>query len=108
MADIELKRGQTARITFALTDSAGDPFNLAGYTVTLAIAGKGGAPVKRIAATLNSPSSLGTGYFPVVEADYSVLRPGAYLFEVWAYDGDANNIPMLSGTLDVNDVPQRA
>lgn len=108
MADIELKRGQTGRITFALTDSAGDPFDVDGYTVTLAIAKRNGGPIKRISATLNSPSTLGTGYFPVVAADYDVLKPGAYVVEVWAYDGDANNIPMFSGTLDVADVPQRA
>ena len=107
MADIDLKRGQTASITFALFDSVGAAFNLTGYTVTLAIAGKKGE-LKRISATIDSPATLGTGAFPVVAADYATLKPGAYTFEVWANDGGSNNIPMLSGTLDVVDVPQRA
>lgn len=107
MADIELKRGQTASITFSLFDSEGAAFNLTGYTVVLALASTRGAPLKRITATVNSPATLGTGAFPVVVADYDVLKPGSYVFEVWANDG-TNNIPMLSGTLDVADVPQRA
>ena len=106
MADLNLKRGQTASITFALVDSAGAAFTLTGYTVTLAIAGKG--IIKRITGANDSPATLGTGAFPVVAADYATLKPGSYTFEVWAFDGGSNDIPMLSGTLDVDDVPQRA
>ena len=104
MSTIQLKRGQTGSATFTLLTDAGAPFNLAGFTVTLCIASR--QRFERV-ATIDAPSTLGTGSFDFVEADYEKLRPGEYVFEVWATDS-SNTLPVFSGTLEVVDVPQLA
>jgi hypothetical protein len=104
MSDIQLKRGQTGSATFALVTVAGAPFNLAGFTVTLCIASR--QRFERV-AVLDAPTTLGTGKFNFTEADYDKLRPGEYVFEVWATD-TGNTLPVFSGTLEVVDVPQLA
>jgi hypothetical protein len=113
MADFALKRGETRTVTFALFAAGGGAFDVDGYTVTMAIDGSGVHDTK--AATLNTPSTLGTGSFSFTATDYTALKPTLqgtrrvrepYAFEVWAHDGD-ENIPMLTGTFDVVDVPQR-
>lgn len=103
MSDIRLKRGQTGSATFTLLTSAGAAFNLTGFTVTLCIATR--QRFERV-AVLDAPA-LGTGSFNFVDADYEKLRPGEYVFEVWATDA-SNTLPVLSGTLEVVDVPQLA
>lgn len=104
MSDIQLKRGQTGSATFTLLTSAGAAFNLTGFVVTLCIATR--QRFERI-AVLNAPATLGTGSFNFVDADYDKLRPGVYVFEVWATDA-SNTLPVFSGTLEVLDVPQLA
>ena len=104
MSDIRLKRGQTGSATFTLLDDAGAAFDLDGFTVTLCIASR--QRFERV-ATINAPTTLGTGSFEFTEADYEKLRPGEYVFEVWATDL-ANTLPVFSGTLEVVDVPQLA
>lgn len=104
MSDILLKRGQTADITFALVDNEGAPFDLTGYTVSLVIAGR--SVRLQLAATLDSPATLGTGAFRIDAADYAALKPGADVpFELWAVSS-TERTPFLSGVLRVVDVPQ--
>lgn len=104
MTRIQLKRGQTADITFALVGANGAAFDLAGYTVTLVVAGKASA-LRRV-ATLSSPSSLGTGSFRITAADYPLLRAGVDIpFELWAVSASESK-PFLSGVVFVDDVPQ--
>jgi hypothetical protein len=103
-ADIVLKRGQTADVTFALIDVDSAPFDLTGYVVTLAIAGRA-TRLERV-ATLDSPASLGTGRFSFTSVDYDVLRVGVDIpFEMWAISG-ATRTPFRTGVLHVVDVPQ--
>lgn len=104
MTTIRLKKGQTGSATFTLLDDAGAAFDLDGFTVTLVVSG--GTRFER-AATIDAPTTLGTGSFAFVVADYVKLRPGEHPFEVWAHDG-VNNLPVFSGTIEVVDVPQRA
>ena len=104
MADIRLKRGQTGSATFAILTDAGAAFDLTGFTVTLVVAK--GQRFER-AAVLDAPETLGTGSFAFAAADYDKLRPGEYVFEVWAVDVD-DSLPVFSGTLEVVDVPQLA
>jgi hypothetical protein len=107
---IGLKNGQTATINFTVLNSDGSARDLNGFTVTMSVAGGKGVKFNR-AATLNSPNTLGTGYFSIVRGDYDInLKPAKYDFEIWLSNGDgANdlNIPVLSGIIDVTSVPQR-
>lgn len=105
MTTIALKRGQTGNIGFSVLNAAGTgQQDLDGYTITLAIAGRG----KRyqITGTADSPSTDGTGYFPVTSALYAALPDSTYAFEIWLNDGDTINAPVRSGTLTIADVPQ--
>jgi hypothetical protein len=104
MADIRLKKGQTGTVTFAIVDDDSVAFDLTGFTVTLVIATR--QRFERV-GVVDVPATLGTGAFDVDESDYEKLRPGEYVFEVWAKDS-INSLPVYSGTLEVVDVPQLA
>jgi hypothetical protein len=105
MSTFSLKRSHTADVSYTLLDADGAAFDVDGYTVTLVIAGRG-VRLQKVGVS-DTPSTLGTGVFSFVSADYDTLRPGDYAFEVYVDDGDTQNIPMLSGTLTIVDVPQR-
>jgi hypothetical protein len=114
MTDFDLKRGETRRVTLSLFASGGGAFNLTGYTVTFVVEGVGLRVSK--AVTVDTPATLGTGFFDFLLTDYTSLKPTVtssgrksepYRFEIWASDG-TNHVPMRSGTFDVIDVPQRA
>ena len=104
MSTIRLKKGQTGSATFTLLTELGAAFDLDGFTVTLVVSG--GQRFERV-ATIDAPTTLGTGSFAFVAADYVKLRPGEYPFEVWAVDS-TNTLPVFSGTIEVVDVPQLA
>lgn len=103
MTRLTLKRGQAANITFAVVDRvSGAPLDIAALAVTIAIDGNG-RHLERV-GVVNAPSSLGTGHFAIVPADYDVLKPGTYRFQVWAA---ATDVPFDDdGTIEVVDVPQ--
>lgn len=104
MADIKLKRGQTADVTFALVDNVGAPFDLTGFVVTLAIAGRA-TRLERV-GVVDTPATLGTGRFAFVAADSDVLRVGVEVpFELWAVSA-SRRVPFRSGTFLLVDVPQ--
>ncbi len=107
MADITLKRGQTATIDLAVFASNGSsPLDLTPYDdVVLVIGGTGSRHRLELVATLDSPLTLGTGSFAVAVADYAALREGPYVFEIWLRQGSAR-FPVRSGTLEIVDVPQ--
>jgi hypothetical protein len=102
-ADIALKLGQSADVPFALFDAAGAALDLTSAAVSLVIASRG-TRLQR-AGTLDSPATLGTGKFTFTPSDYGVLRVGPHTFELWVVIG-AIKTPVLTGTLEVLDVPQ--
>jgi hypothetical protein len=106
MADISLKRGQAATINLSVFGTNGSsPLDLTPYDggVVLVIGGARGR--LEIAATLNTPLTLGTGSFAVATSAYSTLRDNSYQFEIWLKQG-TSRIPVRSGTLEIVDVPQ--
>lgn len=83
---ISMPSGETGQINFALTHPDGTSYNLTGAQVLLTV---GGAVISR-QATINSPASGGTGYFPIVIADtLSMLGTYGYDVRVTASDGSA-------------------
>lgn len=109
-----LRRGETRTVTFALFDAAGAAFNTTGYTVTFAADGNGTHTTKT--ATLDSPASLGTGSFAFTASETLALKPTTrgrkrltdpLRFVIWAKDAGTNELVMLDGFFDVDDVPAR-
>ena len=103
MSTLTIKHGHTQTVTVQVLSSGGSPFNLTGYAVTMSIRAQGSL---QRAGTVVSPAT-GEATFAFAAADYAgALQPGRWPFEVWVYDVD-ENIPVLSGTLIITDVPQR-
>ena len=103
MTALSIKQGHTQSITLQVLASNGGAFDLTGYTVTLVVRAQG--QLARL-GTVVSPAT-GEATFAFVVADYAgALQPGRWPYEVWVSDLD-ENIPVLSGTLTIVDVPQR-
>jgi len=103
MTALTIKQGHTQSVTLQVRSSGGGAFNLTGYAVSLVVRAQGQL-VK--AGTVVSPAT-GEATFAFIAADYaSALQPGRWPYEVWVSDVD-ENLPVLSGTLTIVDVPQR-
>lgn len=103
MTALSIKQGHTQTVTLQVLASGGGAFDLTGYAVTMAIRAQGSL---HRAGTVVSPAT-GEATFAFAASDYArALQPGRWPFEVWVSDDD-ENIPVLSGTLTIVDVPQR-
>ena len=103
MTAIHIKQGHTQTVTLQVLASGGGAFDLTGYAVTLVVRAQGQL-VK--SGTVVSPAT-GEATFAFAAADYAgALQPGRWPYEVWVSDVD-ENLPVLSGTLTIVDVPQR-
>jgi hypothetical protein len=103
MTALEIKQGHTQSITLQVLASGGGPYNLTGYTVTLVVRAQG--QLAKV-GTVVSPAT-GEATFAFSVADYAgALQPGRWTYAVWVSDLD-ENIPVVSGTLTIVDVPQR-
>lgn len=110
MVDFTIKRGETRTVSFEATEPGGAAMDLTGLTVTLAYDGQGTHAT--LAGTVDTPASAGLGSFALAAPDVPTTRRGRrlrdpYTFEVWVHSG-GTQIPVLSGSFDVDDVPQRA
>jgi len=103
MTALTIKQGHTQTVTLQINASGGGAFNLTGYTVTMVVRAQGQLAK---AGTVVSPAT-GEATFTFSAADYAgALQPGRWVYEVWVSDVD-ENLPVLSGTLTIVDVPQR-
>ncbi len=106
MSDITVKRGDSAGVTFSVFAADGvTPENLTGKSVFLVIGGTGSRGRAKIAVTVDTPASLGTGSCVFTAAHYAALRDAAYQFEVWMTDGTTDRA-VRTGTMQILDVPQ--
>lgn len=103
MTTLTIKHGHTQTVTVQVLSSGGGAFNLTGYAVSLVVRAQGQLAKS---GTVVSPAT-GEATFTFSAADYAgALQPGRWPYEVWVSDVD-ENLPVLSGTLTIVDVPQR-
>lgn len=115
MADVTIKTGQTCTIAYSVVQADGETaFNLTGYTVTMVLEGTSGdvhgdargRRLQKTGTTTNAAGGLGNFSFSTTDTS-STMAPGEYAFEVWVHDDD-EEIPVLSGTLELRRVPRRS
>lgn len=87
--EIEIFRADTESVVVTVTDEAGNPFDLTGYTITLTVKknhgdADGNAIIQQTGSSSNPTSGVGTVELTHIQTD---VPPGKYYYDVQINDG---------------------
>lgn len=93
--------GETGQIDLTVVTQAGAAYDLTGASLTLSVR-LGSQLLLSRGGTINSPSTGGTAFFPLVIADTVNLSNNglrtSYTFDIWVTDASGNRFQVISGT----------
>lgn len=90
--------GETGQINLSVLTITGSPYDMTGAAAVLTVKDKSGALIISRQATLNNPTTAGTGFFPLTVGDTLALAPQyaiGYTYDVWVTDSAGNRYQVI-------------